>query len=717
LAYELNSAATVVQELPVGETLTDTITILSADGTPYGVTVTIQGSNDAPVVVIGDSVVSGNLAEDAVTSASGQVAVSDVDLGATQTFSAIETTGSFGTFSVDASTGAWTYDLDSASSQALGAGESVTEIFTVMVDDGQGGSTTQDITLTVTGDNDGPVIQSDAASRDLVENQENPTASGQIVATDADFSAQLTYSGSGNGSYGAFSIDPSTGEWNYTMDPDAADRLAAGETVIETFTVAVTDDKLAVATQTVTINITGANDGPLVSDESTTSDWVWEDTRLTASGQVVGTDIDNNEVLTYSGSAEGSYGTFTVDASTGAWTYDLNNDAVQNFNAVSGEDEVFTVTVTDSSGASVTQNVTVEVDGRNDAAQISGKSTGLVREDVGPTVTTGNLTVTDADDFNYSEAYFEADQGDGMYGAWSIDSEGNWSYTIDNANSSVQDLNFGQSLIDSFEVYSADGTPRTIEVTIQGEYEKVAGTSANNTLSGGARGDELLGLGGNDTLTGNGGNDRIDGGTGTDTAVFTGQWSDYQISLDSATGTYTLTGKAGTAGEADGTDTTIRVERFKFGGADAVDAAMILNDGPVAEADSASVIEAGDYDAGVDSVSGNVTDNDTDADASLGDTKTVVAVGTSGADSSSDNVGTTLIGTYGSLRLDANGQWDYSLNNESAATQELTQDQVAYDAFTYTVVDANGATSTSTLTITVTGTNDVPSISGTVVGA
>ncbi|MBE2170282.1 VCBS domain-containing protein, partial [Cobetia sp. 2AS1] len=63
------------------------------------------------------------------------------------------------TFTVDAA-GNWTYDLanDAEATQALAAGQTVTEQYTVTLSD----DSTTTVDITITGDNDGPVIRVDA---------------------------------------------------------------------------------------------------------------------------------------------------------------------------------------------------------------------------------------------------------------------------------------------------------------------------------------------------------------------------------------------------------------------------------------------------------------------------------------------------------------------------------------------------------------------------
>ena len=139
------------------------------------------------------------------------------------------------------------------------------------------------------------------------------------------------------------------------------------------------------------------------------------------------------------------------------------------------------------------------------------------------------------------------------------------------------------------------------------------------------------------------------------------------------------------------------------------------NDKPVAVADvngSDVVTEAGINPGntsfpGDPSATGNVLTNDTDVDT--GDTKAVVGVaaGTSAVDVAG-SVGSDVTGTYGKVQIAANGTWTYTLDNSDTDTQKLVQGQVVHDIFTYTMQDANGATSTTTLDITITGTNDKP---------
>src|SRR5476651_2430728 len=79
--------------------------------------------------------------------------------------------------------------------------------FTVKVNDGNGGSTTQDVTITITGTNDAPVITSSAQTGNVSEGDPSHlladmTATGQVTFTDADTSDAHTFTVSTVAAYG-----------------------------------------------------------------------------------------------------------------------------------------------------------------------------------------------------------------------------------------------------------------------------------------------------------------------------------------------------------------------------------------------------------------------------------------------------------------------------------------------------------------------------------
>src|SRR5258708_511351 len=80
------------------------------------------------------------------------------------------------------------------------------------------------------------------------------------------------------------------------------------------------------------------------------------------------------------------------------------------------------------------------IPGVNDAAAIDGKVVGNIVEDNALT-TSGTLTVSDVDD---GEAHAVAASGTTSWGSYSVNADGNWSYTVD--NDAIQSLNSGDTV-------------------------------------------------------------------------------------------------------------------------------------------------------------------------------------------------------------------------------------------------------------------------------
>jgi VCBS repeat-containing protein len=138
------------------------------------------------------------------------------------------------------------------------------------------------------------------------------------------------------------------------------------------------------------------------------------------------------------------------------------------------------------------------------------------------------------------------------------------------------------------------------------------------------------------------------------------------------------------------------------------------NDTPVAVSDSATAVEAGGASNGTAGTNptGNVLTNDTDVDSvGNGETKTVSGVLAGVQVSATGNVGSNVVGAYGSINIAANGSFTYTVDNTNAAVQALrTIADTLQDIFTYTLTDTSGLTSTTQITITIQGANDAPTI-------
>ena len=353
-----------------------------------------EAGNEDPGTPIADTtstdpgaVVSGTVGD------SGSVTGDDVDNGAVLTYSA-PTNGTYGTFSINSSTGAWTYTLDNNLADELDEGDTYQEIFTVTVSDGEGGEDTADVVIDVAGTNDSPVISVGSASGDVDEDG-TLEVSGQLTSSDVDADATATWSVSPNspsgavGTYGSISVDQ-TGEWTYTLNNGAANvqALAEGESYDEVFTIRVTDDKGAWDDQEVVITVTGTNDTPTLTGDATET--VNEaglpvvgsgvsDTTITVTGNISFNDVDGdaldlvvgdvnrgtlnpsavNANTTILAVVTGDYGdiTFYLD---GSWSYTLDSNVDHDTDLTPYETFVIKVNdgLEDSPEATITINIT-----------------------------------------------------------------------------------------------------------------------------------------------------------------------------------------------------------------------------------------------------------------------------------------------------------------------------------------------------------------------
>src|SRR5207247_1291101 len=161
-------------------------------------------------------IVAGNI------STSGALTIVDVDQGQSNFTAQANTTGSngFGSFTL-AANGSWTYTANNtqAAIQQLGAGQSLTDSFTAVSSDG---TNSQLVTVTINGTNDVPLIG--GVSTGAVTEDGTLTAGGTLTITDVD-SGQNHFVAPASliATYGAFTFDPNTGVWGYTLNNQAAE--------------------------------------------------------------------------------------------------------------------------------------------------------------------------------------------------------------------------------------------------------------------------------------------------------------------------------------------------------------------------------------------------------------------------------------------------------------------------------------------------------------
>ncbi|MEZ9526738.1 VCBS domain-containing protein, partial [Enterovibrio norvegicus] len=434
--YTADSAS--IQSLADGDTATDTITVTASDGTTQDIVITITGTDDAAVVT-GDTT---GTTTDQGTTVSGSISISDVDNGENPTIDNITIEGEYGSLTL--TDGEWTYTVDPAKANALNDDQTEQETFTLTASDG----TVQQITVDVTGADDEAVITGDSTAN-ITEDSGAQTASGTITITDADTGDTPTIpNGTLAGEYGSLTLVD--GAWTYTADSASIQSLADGDTATDTITVTASDG----TTQDIVITITGTDDAAVVTGDTTGNT---TDQGTTVSGSISISDVDNGENPTISNTTiEGEYGSLTL--TDGEWTYTVDPDSAQTLPDGESANDTFTLTASDGS----THQITVTVEGTDDAAVVTGDLSASVAEG-GDASVSGSINISDPD--AAVQPTLENGTVEGEYGSLTL-TDGEWTYTVNPEN--AQSLGDGDAATDTITVTASDGSEHQITVTVTG---------------------------------------------------------------------------------------------------------------------------------------------------------------------------------------------------------------------------------------------------------
>ncbi|PMM33616.1 VCBS domain-containing protein [Vibrio splendidus] len=395
-----------VQYLDDDEFVTEVYTVTAIDGTTSEVTITINGADDPSEITVGEGDSDmGEVTEDVDVDpesndlmATGTLTITDVDANDVAAFQPN------GTFNPEGSTndtalgmltitddGEWTYVVDNDNVQYLDDDEFVTEVYTVTAIDG----TTSEVTITINGADDPSEITVGEGDSDMGEVTEdvdvdqesnNLTTSGTLTITDVDdndvaaFQPNGTFNPEGSTNDTALGMLTITddGEWTYVVDNDDVQYLDDDEFVTEVYTVTAIDG----TTSEVTITINGADDPSEITVGEGDSDMgeVTEDVdvdpdtnELSVSGTLTITDVDTSDMPAFKPN-----GVFSPIGSTyalalgmltitpeGAWSYVVDNDAVQYLNDDDTVIERYVVTAIDG----VEHVIEITINGVNDAPE------------------------------------------------------------------------------------------------------------------------------------------------------------------------------------------------------------------------------------------------------------------------------------------------------------------------------------------------------------
>ncbi|MGE0117554.1 MAG: tandem-95 repeat protein, partial [Dongiaceae bacterium] len=383
------------------------------------VTITVVNENDAPVITSG--VQAGSATEIAdkapgenstIHEAKGTITFTDVDPADVHTATAAPLTLGTLILAVDQAANSvdWTFRVNDSQLDFLAAGETATQVYTVTVSDGKGGTDTQDITITLTGENDAPTISAGSTKAGSVteradgapdENTVTHTKTGTIAFADVDLidthTATATELGTGylgNLVLGAVDQAANTVGWTFTVDDSALESLAAGQVLTQTYSVEIDDGNGGVATEVVTITITGANDAPTAPVLISGGDVDENSPDGTVVAVVSATDPDLGAVLTYS-LTDDAGGRFAIDPSTGEIT--VADGSLLDFET--GGTHQIVVRVSDGS-LNATTPLTITINDVNEAPVITsdggGDAASVSVAENGTAVTTVAATDEDA---------------------------------------------------------------------------------------------------------------------------------------------------------------------------------------------------------------------------------------------------------------------------------------------------------------------------------
>ena len=743
--------------------LTETFTYTVSDGTATDtatITVNASGQNDAPTanddtinVTVGTPATGNVITSSDTDPDSDSLTVSAIAGGSVG--SAV--TGTYGTFTLN-SNGSYTYTVDTTNSDVIAwqSGDAVlTETFTYTVSDGNGGTDTATITVNASGQNDAPT-----ANDDTINVTVGTPATGNVITssdTDPD-SDSLTVSAIAGGSvgsavtgtYGTFTLN-SNGSYTYTVDTTNSDVIAwqSGDAVLtETFTYTVSDGNGGTDTATITVNASGQNDAPTAADNTVTTN---EDTNHTfAASEFNFTDVDGDSLDHISIETLPSNGTLllsgnAVSAGDQISVANISNLVFRPVANANGDDyDTFTFSVNDGTVDSGTYTMTIDVTAVNDAplatddadavnedatiTESSGSEL-LVADDTdtdGNTLTVTQIAITGGSNSSVtsSTTYSNGTSITGTYGTLTVGANGSYTYVAD--QSASDDLDASDLATDSFTYTISDGTTTdtaTLIITVTGIND--VPTASDNTVSTAednpyvfstsdfgftdADDDDALVSIKITTLETNGALQYYNGSAWVDVTL-----NQVITSSDITSGYLRLNPDA----SENGSPYTTFNFTVNDGDADSATPNTItvnvtsVNDAPVAQDDIGTVNE--DATTTVSSASsGVIDDNDTDAES---DTLIITNIAHTNGNTEGVTANTTysngqsIVGTYGTLTIGANGTYAYVADQDVSDALDLN-DQVT-DVFTYTISDGNGGTDTATITITVTGVNDAPTSTG-----
>ncbi|WP_248737990.1 retention module-containing protein [Pseudomonas sp. MWU12-2029] len=666
----------------------------------------------------------------------------------------------------------YSYTLNGNDAHPAGDGaNSLSEHFTVIAGDSNGDTATGSLDVNITDDVPKAVDDSNASTA----SETNLSLTGNVLTNDVQGADRIAVgpnsgpvvAGTFTGTYGTLVLN-ANGTYTYTLNTSDADfkALHGGGNGTETFTYTLRDSDGDTSTANLVLQIHNNDDPVLINglnveggeltvfEKNLSTGSAPDAAALTQSGTFTITALDGVTTLTVGGIAVVTNGlaagfpqsvttplgsTLTItgfNAATGVVSYSYtldHNDAHPTANGANSLSEQFAVTVVDDNGT--TANASLDVNIVDDLPKAVDDSNAGTASETNLTLT-GNVLTNDVQGADRvptgpNAGPITAGTFTGTYGTLVLNADGSYTYTVNPNDADFKNLHGGGNGTETFTytITDSDGDTSTANLVLQIHNNDdpviINGLDVNggeltvfekNLSTGSAPDATALTQSGTFTIT------ALDGVTtltvGGIAVVTNGVATGFPQSVTTPLGsTLTITGFNATTGVVSYSYTLDHNDTHPTAnGANTLSeqfAVTVVDDNGTTANASLDVNIVDDVPKAV-----NDSNAGTASETNLTLTGNVLTNDVQGADRvpTGPNAGPitagTFTGTYGTLVLNADGSYTYTVNPNDADFKSLHGGGDGTETFTYTITDSDGDTSTANLVLQIHNNDDPVIING-----